>query len=141
MFHRTLRLLCPFKSFHGQLRRRFSKCIFFPGQGAQSVGMCKRLLNKPTVVQLFEKSREILGYDLLRLCLNGPVDELNKTKNCQPAIVVASLAALQELIRAKDTKVIFFRQKSKLCHNWKTGCLTFLGLKSQYKVSFWQNNQ
>jgi len=41
---------------------------------------------------------------LLSLCLNGPMEELNKTQNCQPAIVVASLAALQDL-RAKDTKI------------------------------------
>lgn len=47
-------------------------------------------------MQLFENASKILGYDLLSLCVNGPVEQLNKTVNCQPAIVVASLAALQE---------------------------------------------
>ena len=40
------------------------------------------------------------------------MEELNKTQNCQPAIVVASLAALQDL-RAKDTKVKLPAKKTK----------------------------
>ena len=72
--------------------------------------MCKRLLTKKKVLQLFEDASKILGYDLLTLCLNGPVEELNKTVNCQPAIVVASLAALQDE-KVKGTKVNFSHQK------------------------------
>lgn len=78
--------------------------------------MCKRLLTpQRKVFQLFEDASKILGYDLLSLCLNGPVEELNKTVNCQPAIVVASLAALQdeEVKGPDDTKVNFARQKSE----------------------------
>lgn len=77
--------------------------------------MCKRLLTpQRKVFQLFEDASKILGYDLLSLCLNGPVEELNKTVNCQPAIVVASLAALQdEEVKGLDTKVNFARQKSE----------------------------
>ena len=78
--------------------------------------MCKRLLTpQRKVFQLFEDASKILGYDLLSLCLNGPVEELNKTVKCQPAIVVASLAALQdeEVKGLDDTKVNFARQKSE----------------------------
>lgn len=78
--------------------------------------MCKRLLTpQRKVFQLFEDASKILGYDLLSLCLNGPVEELNKTVNCQPAIVVASLAALQdeEVKGPDDTQVNFARQKSE----------------------------
>lgn len=67
--------------------------------------MCKRLLTQRKVLQLFDDASKVLGYDLLRLCLNGPAEELNKTANCQPAIVVASLAALQDE-KVKDTKVL-----------------------------------
>jgi len=74
--------------------------------------MCKRLVEVPTVIQLFEDARKIFGSNLLSLCLNGPMEELNKTQNCQPAIVVASLAALQDL-RAKDTKVKLPAKKAK----------------------------
>ena len=95
---------------HGHSRWSSSSCFFFPGQGAQCVGMCKRLLTKKKVLQLFEDASKILGYDLLTLCLNGPLEELNKTVNCQPAIVVASLAALQDE-KVKGTKVNFSHQK------------------------------
>ena len=95
---------------HGHSRWSSSSCFFFPGQGAQCVGMCKRLLTKKKVLQLFEDASKILGYDLLTLCLNGPLEELNKTVNCQPAIVVASLAALQDE-KVKGTKVSFSHQK------------------------------
>ena len=81
--------------------------------------MCKRLVTEQTVLQLFEDAEKILGYDLLRLCLNGPVEELSKTVNCQPAIVVASLAALQDE-KVKGTKVILSRQmndKMNTCLN------------------------
>lgn len=69
--------------------------------------MCKRLLTQSKVLQLFENASKILGYDLLSLCLNGPVEQLNKTVNCQPAIVVASLAALQEQ-KVNGAKVYIF---------------------------------
>lgn len=73
--------------------------------------MCKRLLTQRKVLQLFADARKILGHDLLSLCLNGPVEELNKTVNCQPAIVVASLAALQDE-KVKGTKVNFSRPRN-----------------------------
>ena len=46
---------------------------------------------------LFDEATEILGYDLLTLCLNGPAERLNETDASQPAIFVASLAALESL--------------------------------------------
>ena len=112
MLRRMHVLLPPFvKRCHDEKFMHSScSCFFFPGQGSQHVGMCKRLLKESTVVQLFEDARKILGCDLLSLCLNGPVEELNETQNCQPAIVVASLAALEDH-RAKNTKVRRFPAK------------------------------
>ncbi|XP_050500956.1 probable malonyl-CoA-acyl carrier protein transacylase, mitochondrial [Diabrotica virgifera virgifera] len=46
---------------------------------------------------LFELANYILGYDLLKLCLQGPKDKLDQTKYCQPAVMVASLAAIEQL--------------------------------------------
>jgi [acyl-carrier-protein] S-malonyltransferase len=41
---------------------------FFPGQGAQSVGMAKDLVAEvPAAKELFDKASEILGYDLLKV--------------------------------------------------------------------------
>lgn len=46
---------------------------------------------------LFEMANQVLGYDLLSLCRNGPEEQLNKTVHSQPAIFVASLAAVERL--------------------------------------------
>ena len=72
--------------------------LFFPGQGAQHVGMGKRLASQyPAARQLYDRSAEILGYDLASICFNGPAEELDSTVISQPAIFVTSLAALEKL--------------------------------------------
>jgi [acyl-carrier-protein] S-malonyltransferase len=70
----------------------------FPGQGSQSVGMAGALCNTLSPArQMFEQAGQILGYDLLDVCVNGPAERLNSTVVSQPAIFVASLAALESL--------------------------------------------
>ena len=71
--------------------------ILFPGQGSQFVGMGYNLLDSANVDQMFAIAKRILGYDLLDLCLNGPIETLNRTQYCQPAIFVTSLAAVERL--------------------------------------------
>lgn len=72
--------------------------FLFPGQGAQTVGMAKGLCESvPAAARLFERAAEVLGYDLRDVCFNGPVERLNSTAVSQPAIFVASLAALESL--------------------------------------------
>ncbi|XP_066138454.1 probable malonyl-CoA-acyl carrier protein transacylase, mitochondrial [Euwallacea fornicatus] len=74
-----------------------STIILFPGQGSQYVGMCKGLLKFPMVNDLFELASYVLQYDLLKVCLEGPKQKLDETKYSQPAIMVASLAAIEKL--------------------------------------------
>ena len=76
-----------------------SKTAFiFPGQGSQSVGMGKELvLNFKVAAQVFEEASDAIGIDLKKLSFNGPEDELNLTANTQPAILTASIAALEVL--------------------------------------------
>lgn len=70
--------------------------LMFPGQGAQTVGMGKELLElSPAAGDLCRRASEILGYDLLDICLNGPIEKLNSTVVSQPAIFTLSLAALE----------------------------------------------
>jgi [acyl-carrier-protein] S-malonyltransferase len=72
--------------------------FLFPGQGAQTVGMgglvCSRV---PAARALFDRASSVLGYDLLGLCTQGPAEELDTTACSQPALFVASLAALEQL--------------------------------------------
>lgn len=72
--------------------------FLFSGQGAQTVGMGRALYETvPAARALFDEAAEILCYDLKDVCFNGPAERLNSTAVSQPAIFVASLAALEKL--------------------------------------------
>src|SRR5438105_15350403 len=76
--------------------------LLFAGQGAQAVGMGKDLVEQfPVAANLFRQADEILGRPLSEIAWNGPLEELTKTSNCQPALYVhglACLAALREVV-------------------------------------------
>ncbi|XP_017752756.1 PREDICTED: probable malonyl-CoA-acyl carrier protein transacylase, mitochondrial [Eufriesea mexicana] len=78
--------------------------ILFPGQGIIKVGMIKKYLGYKNATELFDVAKEIINFDLLNLCLNGPQEKLNRTQFNQLATVVSSLAAL-EVIREEKPKV------------------------------------
>jgi len=68
--------------------------------------MGKQLVEQfPAARRLFDQAREILGYDLAKFCFEGPASELDTTVVSQPAIFVASLAALEKL-RAESPDVV-----------------------------------
>ncbi|XP_016985223.1 probable malonyl-CoA-acyl carrier protein transacylase, mitochondrial [Drosophila rhopaloa] len=71
--------------------------MLFPGQGTQYVGMGKDLLRFPGARRIFELANEVLKYDLLKICLEGPREKLNRTEHAQLAVMVSSLAALEQL--------------------------------------------
>lgn len=72
--------------------------LIFPGQGAQYVGMGRDLYEQyPAVKVIYEKANKILGFDIAKICFEGPKEELTRTDICQPAILITSIAALRSL--------------------------------------------
>jgi [acyl-carrier-protein] S-malonyltransferase len=70
--------------------------LLFPGQGAQAVGMGKEIAQKfNSAARIFERANAIVGFDLSRICFEGPAERLNTTTVSQPAIFVTSAAILE----------------------------------------------
>ena len=82
--------------------------LVFPGQGAQFVGMGRDVYDAfPAARTIFEQADGALGFSLLRLCFEGPEDELRQTVNVQPAIVTLSLALLAAMRSARPIEASF----------------------------------
>ena len=79
-----------------------SKCCVFAGQGAQVPGMGKDFAEADAeVMGFFDKANAVLGFDLKKICFEGPAEELTKSNICQPAIFVTSFAAYTALKKRK----------------------------------------
>jgi len=73
----------------------------FPGQGSQSAGMGLDLYKSyASAKKVFDQADASLGFALSRLCFEGPEEELTKTHNVQPAILVVSITCLKALEEA-----------------------------------------
>ncbi len=73
--------------------------MIFPGQGSQSVGMLGELSSgAPVVEETFAEASEHLGYDLWRLCQDGPEEMLGQTDRTQPALLAAGVAVYRAWI-------------------------------------------
>lgn len=74
------------------------KIFLFPGQGSQSIGMGKSLVeNFPTAARTFEEANDSLHSDIRKLCFEGPESDLKLTHITQPAILTHSVAAFRVL--------------------------------------------
>lgn len=70
----------------------------FPGQGSQYVGMGKELAQAFSIAaQTFKEAEETLGWPLIRLCFEGPPEELAQTQITQPAVLTVEVACLRVL--------------------------------------------
>ena len=79
-----------------------SKCCVFAAQGAQVPGMGKDFAEADAeTMKLFDTANVVLGFDLKKVCFEGPAEELTKSNVCQPAIFVTSYAAYTALRKKK----------------------------------------
>ncbi len=74
--------------------------FIFPGQGAQYIGMAQDICKQYTEsADVFKDASQALGIDMQHMVFDGDEDTLKITENTQPAIVTASIACLQPLIK------------------------------------------
>ena len=106
-----------------------TRAVVFAGQGAQFVGMGKDLAAAyPECKDLFDRASAVLGYDLAKLCAEGPIEEITKSDKCQPAIFVTSAAcftALKKLypeLQVAGTAGLSLGEWTAL---WAAGVVTF----------------
>lgn len=72
--------------------------LLLPGQGAQEVGMGRTLAeSRPEAMRLWRRAEDVLDVPLRRLCWEGPAEELTRTENAQPAILLHSYAVWRTL--------------------------------------------
>ena len=82
-----------------------SDCCIFAGQGAQTPGMGRDFAEADAeAMGLFDKANAVLGFDLKKVCFEGPAEELTKSNICQPAIFVTSYAAYLALQKRRPTQ-------------------------------------
>jgi [acyl-carrier-protein] S-malonyltransferase len=72
--------------------------LLFAGQGAQAVGMgCDLAQQFPSARKWFDHANGLLGFDLAKICFEGPEAELTKTENAQPGIFLVGWIAFELL--------------------------------------------
>ncbi len=75
--------------------------VIFPGQGAQVVGMGRDVAEtSDRAREIFSRGNDVVGFDLAKLCFEGPADQLAKTDIQQPAIFLTSVALWAAFVEA-----------------------------------------
>ena len=86
--------------------------LIFPGQGSQTVGMCREFYKKFDLIKTtFKHADEILNYPLTKIIFEGPKEELDFTENTQPAIFLVGHSIFSLLTKEFEfdiSKTLFF---------------------------------
>ena len=111
--------------------------LIFPGQGSQTVGMCKEFYNKFDLIKkIFKNADEILNFPISKLILEGPKEELDLTENTQPAIFLVGhsiFSLLTEKFELDATKATFFAGHS-LGEYTALNCAGYINFEDTIKI-------
>jgi len=98
----------------------------FPGQGSQSIGMGGDLARKYDAAKaLFERAKDVLGYDLFEVMQTGPEEKLRETRFSQPAIFVTNLALYEAARPLLNTVASAGHSFGEFCSLTIAGSLSF----------------
>ena len=82
--------------------------LLFPGQGSQEVGMGQDVFESSAAArEVYSAADRALGFEVSRLCFEGPEEELRRTENQQPALLTTSIALLRMLGESEALKPAF----------------------------------
>ncbi len=111
--------------------------LIFPGQGSQTVGMCKEFYNKFDLIKkIFKDADEILNFPISKLILEGPKEQLDLTENTQPAIFLVGhsiFSLLTKKFELDATKAIFFAGHS-LGEYTALNCSGYINFEDTIKI-------
>jgi [acyl-carrier-protein] S-malonyltransferase len=83
-------------------------CIF-PGQGSQTVGMCKDIIEHYDIARIvLQEVDDALNQNLSQIILTGPAEVLTLTENTQPALMACSIAILRVIESLSGKKLSQF---------------------------------
>ena len=83
-----------------------TKCIVFPGQGSQYLGMGRYLKeNFDVSKRVFEEIDNALNQNLSEIIFGDDIKKLNLTENTQPAIMAVSIATFEALKKEKSINI------------------------------------